>query len=129
MKMDIESFRIYCLSKPETTEGFPFDESTLVFKVAGKMFALTGLDSAEFKVNLKCDPDWAEELREEHEEIQPGYHMSKKHWNTVDFEGGLSIQMLKKLIDHSYLLVVKGLKKAEREQILSLIENDSNQSS
>lgn len=126
--MDIESFRIYCLSKAETTESFPFDESTLVFKVAGKMFALTGLDRPEFKVNLKCDPERAVELREEYEEVQPGYHMSKKHWNTVDFEGGLHRDLLKELIDHSYELVLKSLKKADRQRILAIMENDSDQS-
>ncbi len=79
------------------------------------MFAATGLDAEEFKVNLKCDPEKAIELREEHEEIQPGWHMNKKHWNTVLFEGGLETKLLVDLIDHSYNLVVKKLKKADRE--------------
>lgn len=109
--MNIEDFRIYCLSKAGTEECLPFDEHTLVFKVMGKMFALTSLNSAYFTVNLKCNPDRALELRELHDEVQPGYHMNKKHWNTVDFEGTLKMSMLKELIDHSYNLVVKGLTK------------------
>ena len=113
--MHIESFREYCLAKKGVTEEFPFDEVTLVFKVMGKMFALTGLDNEGFSVNLKCDPDYSLELREAHEEIHAGFHMSKKHWNTVDFEGDLSEKLLLELIDHSYDLVVKKLKKADRE--------------
>jgi len=85
--MDIEQFRTYCLQQKGVTEEFPFDEVTLVMKVMGKMFALTGLDSERFTVNLKCDPDYALELREQYEEIIPGWHMNKSHWNTVDFEG------------------------------------------
>ncbi len=113
--MDIETFRQYCLSKNGTEEAFPFDEVTLVFKVMGKMFALTGLDKETFEVNLKCDPEYALELRENHEQIRAGYHMSKKHWNTVQFENGLSDKLLFSLVDHSYDMVVKGLKKADRE--------------
>ncbi|MEY3239588.1 MAG: hypothetical protein RIR11_1026 [Bacteroidota bacterium] len=112
--MDIEQFRIYCLSKPATSEHFPFDEVTLCLKVAGKIFAITGLDNEVFKVNLKCDPEYALELREHHEEIQAGWHMNKKMWNTVDFTGNLPSKLLRELIDHSYDQVVKGLKKSER---------------
>ncbi len=112
--MNIEEFQIYCFQKKGVEETFPFDEVTLVFKVMGKMFAATGLDSEEFTVNLKCDPEYAVELREKHPEIQPGWHMNKQHWNTVNFEGGLSEKMLKELIDHSYDLVVKKLTKADR---------------
>jgi len=115
--MHIEEFRTYCLSKPGVTESFPFDEVTLVFKVMSKMFALTGLGKEQFTVNLKCDPERALDLREEYSEIQPGYHMSKKHWNTIDFEGSLNDDFLVKLIDHSYDLVVKKLKKSEREEL------------
>jgi predicted DNA-binding protein (MmcQ/YjbR family) len=107
--MDIETFREYCLAKPGTEETLPFDEVTLVFKVVGKVFAITGLDSEEFTVNLKCEPGWAEELREQYPEIRPGYHMNKKHWNTVSFESGLDEKLLRRLIDHSYELVVAGL--------------------
>ena len=118
--MNIEEFQTYCLSKPGVTEGFPFDEVTLVFKVMGKIFAITGLDSEEFRVNLKCDPERAIDLREEFPEIIPGYHMNKKHWNTVSFEGGLRNAFLKELIDHSYDLVAKKLKKADRELLKNL---------
>ena len=113
--MNIEDFRTYCLSQKGVTEEFPFGEDTLVFKVMGKVFALTGLDSEEFKVNLKCDPDRAIELREEFSAIQPGYHMNKKHWNTVAFEEDLDDDFLEALVKHSYDLVVKKLKKADRE--------------
>lgn len=115
--MHIETFRDYCLAKKGVTEEFPFDETTLVFKVMGKMFALTGLDREEFSVNLKCDPEWAETLREEHGDIRPGYHMNKKHWNTVLFDNGLDADLLFKLIDHSYDLVVAKLKKADRDKL------------
>ncbi len=118
--MNIEDFRAYCHSKKGVTESFPFDEVTLVFKVMGKMFALAGLEWEVFTVNLKCDPEWAAELREQYDEVQPGYHMNKKHWNTVTFEGTLEEQFLKNLIDHSYDLVVKGLKKKDREALENL---------
>lgn len=116
--MNIEEFRIYCLEKPAVTEEFPFGPETLVFKVAGKVFALTGLDEINFKVNLKCDPDYAIELRESYEEVKPGYHMNKKHWNTVDFEGSLPEELLRNLTNHSYELVVKSLPKSKRENLL-----------
>jgi predicted DNA-binding protein (MmcQ/YjbR family) len=119
--MNIESFRNYCLSKKAVEETFPFDEVTLVFKVMGKIFAITGLDAEEFTVNLKCDPDRAVELREQYpEDIQPGWHMSKKHWNTVHFESGLEDAFLKSLTDHSYDLVVKGLPGKDREVLNQL---------
>ncbi len=118
--MNIEEFHTYCLSKKGVEETFPFDEVTLVFKVMGKVFAITGLDNEEFTVNLKCDPDYAIELREEHEEIKSGWHMNKKHWNTVAFEGDLDNKFLVELIDHSYDLVVKGLRKADREMLKNL---------
>ena len=114
--MNVEEFRVYCLSKPLVTEEFPFDETTLVFKVAGKMFALTGLDDPEFKVNLKCDPDRSVELREEYESIRPGWHMSKKHWNTVHVDGSLPEKLFRDLVDHSYALVVQGLPKKLRDR-------------
>jgi len=118
--MHIEAFREYCLSKKGATEEFPFDEKTLVFKVMGKMFAATGLGSEEFTVNLKCDPVYAIELREEYEDVRPGYHMNKKHWNTVLFDNSLEDDFLIELINHSYDLVVKGLKKADREFLHNL---------
>ncbi len=114
--MHIEAFRNYCLSKPMVTEEFPFDKTTLVFKVCGKVFALTGLESPEFKVNLKCDPDRAIELRETYESITAGFHMNKKHWNTVFIDGSFSNDLFMELIDHSYLLVIEGLPKKIRDQ-------------
>lgn len=119
--MNIEDFRDYCLAKKGVEETFPFDENTLVFKVMGKMFALTNIEWEEFKVNLKCDPERAIQLREEHpDEILPGYHMSKKHWNTITFEGDLDDRFLNELIDHSYDLVVAKLKKSDRELLKKL---------
>ena len=114
--MNIEDFREYCLSKKAVEETFPFDEVTLVFKVMGKMFAITGLDAEEFKVNLKCDPERAVQLREEYpDQIIPGWHMNKSHWNTVFFENGLNTNFLCELIDHSYDLIVKSLPKKKKE--------------
>lgn len=107
--MEVDELRAYCLSKKGCTESFPFDEHTLVFKVGGKMFALTGLDAEEPSVNLKCDPERSEELRERYAEIKPGYHMSKVHWNTVMLRGGLSEGFIRELIDHSYGLIVASL--------------------
>jgi predicted DNA-binding protein (MmcQ/YjbR family) len=115
--MNIEELREYCLSKPKVTEDFPFDEVTLVFKVGGKMFALTGLEKFPPSVNLKCDPDYALELREEYEAVKPGFHMNKKHWNTVSYQDNLSVELIKKMIDHSYELVVKSLTKKLRSEL------------
>ena len=110
--MNIEEFRTYCLSKKSVTESFPFDKETLVFKVMGKVFALTGLEYNPAKANLKCDPERSIELREQFpDQIYPGYHMDKKHWNTVEIEGNLPPALIVELIDHSYDLVVKGLTK------------------
>ncbi len=114
--MNIESFRDYCLSKHGATESFPFDEVTLVFKVGGKMFALASLDG-ENSVNLKCDQERAIELREEYSDILPGFHMNKKHWNTVLLAGDLKVNFIKELVDDSYNLVVAGLTKKAREEL------------
>ncbi len=120
--MNIEEFRAYCLAKKYVTESFPFDNVTLVFKVANKMFALSGLEHQPSTVNLKCDPERAIELRDEYNEIIEGFHMSKKHWNTITIEGNLPNSLIKELIDHSYDLVVKGLtKKAQKELGFKLI--------
>lgn len=108
--MDIESFREYCLAKKGVTEEFPFGEETLVFKVKGKMFALTDIDSF-VSINLKCDPENAVLLREQYEAVKPGYHMNKKHWNTVLVRGSYGDKLLKEWIDDSYQLVVKSLPK------------------
>ena len=113
--MNIEDFRNYCMHKKAVTEHFPFDEDTLVFKVAGKMFALASLkkwESGNAFINLKCDPDYAEELRANYNSIRPGYHMHKRLWNSVYVnEGDLSKQLIHQLIDHSYEQVVSGLPK------------------
>lgn len=119
--MNIEQLHEYCIKKKGVTEDFPFDEDTLVFKVLGKMFALVGLkkwESGEKAINLKCDPDYAEELRAEYSSIQPGYHMSKKHWNTVSIkDGDLPPKFILELIDHSYDMVVKGMPKKLRDTL------------
>ena len=114
--MNIEDFRTYCLTKPGTTEDFPFDNKTLVFKVMGKMFALTSIESFS-SVNLKCDPEKALDLRADYSGILPGYHMNKKHWNTVLINNSdVSDDLAKDLINHSYDLVVGGLtKKLQKE--------------
>jgi len=103
--MNIEEFTEYCMSKPGATEEFPFDETTLVFKVMGKMFALTNLEG-DWSLSLKCDPERAIELREQYPAIQPAYHMNKTHWNSVYMDGSLSRNLVLELVDHSYQLVV-----------------------
>lgn len=119
--MDIETFRNYCLAKKGVTESFPFDQETLVFKVMGKMFALTGLEHIPPRVNLKCDPDRSVELRAEFDGlILPGYHMSKLHWNTVMLEGNIPFSLICELIDHSYQLVVDSLSKKIKEEFNQL---------
>jgi predicted DNA-binding protein (MmcQ/YjbR family) len=116
--MDLEKFREFCLNKRGATESTPFGEDVLVFKVSGKMFALAALDEVPATVNLKCDPDLALELRDRYEQVHPGYHMNKKHWNTVEIERGIPDAELRRMIDHSYELVVKGLPKAKRVELL-----------
>lgn len=106
--MNVEQFRSYCLAKGGVTEAFPFDEETMVFKVMGKMFALADVTLFE-SVNLKCDPEQAVLLREQYPAVLPGYHMNKKHWNTVLMDGSLPDKLVKIWIDDSYRLVVSGL--------------------
>ena len=119
--MDIETFRIYNKKKKGVTEEFPFDADTLVFKVMGKMFALVSLEKKPSSANLKCDPEWALELRETYDgDIVPGYHMSKKHWNTVSLESYLPPQFIQKLADHSYDLVVSRLTKKMKADLETL---------
>lgn len=115
--MTLDDLREYCLAKPATEETLPFGPDTLVFKVAGKMFALTGLDETDLRVNLKCDPERSVQLRERYEEIIPGWHMNKQHWNTVYVENGdLSDAFVRELIDHSYALIVASLTKKKRAE-------------
>ncbi len=115
--MDIEQLREYCLSKAGAEETLPFGPDTLVYKVGGKAFLLTGLDNEDLRFNVKCDPDKAIELREEFSCVLPGYHMNKKHWNTIVVDGSVSSKELKEWIDHSYNLVVKSLSKKEKEKL------------
>ena len=117
--MDIETLRDFCLSKKGVTESLPFGPDALVFKVGGKMFLLTNLQKPD-SFNAKCDPERAIALREEFEEIVPGYHMSKVHWNTVSMTGRLTLMQLQELIDHSYVLVYEGLPKKLKEEISQL---------
>ncbi|HKR53070.1 MAG TPA: MmcQ/YjbR family DNA-binding protein [Chthoniobacterales bacterium] len=114
--MDVVEFREYCLYKPNTSEGMPFGETVLVFKVVGKMFALMSLDEVPATANLKCDPDLALELRDRYEQVRPGYHMNKKHWNTVEIDSGIPEAELRWMIDHSYDLVVQSLPRANRSR-------------
>lgn len=114
--MNIESLREYCLSLKGVTEGFPFDEETLVFKVGGKMFALTSL-GGPLSVNLKCDPEKAIELRENFPQVVPGYHMNKKHWNTVNIDDSIPDALIQEWIDDSYGLVVASLPRKIRAEI------------
>ncbi len=114
--MNIEQFREYCISKKGVTEEFPFNETTLVFKVMGKMFALAGIENFN-AINLKCEPEKALELRASYPAITPGYHMSKKHWNTVIIDGSLSIEFITELIDESYNLVAATLTKKLKDEL------------
>ncbi|RTY85472.1 MmcQ/YjbR family DNA-binding protein [Flavobacterium sp. RSP15] len=122
--MNLETYYEYCHSKKGVTEHFPFDEDTLVFKVGGKMFALSSLsqwEKGQPSVNLKCDPERAQELRAEYEDIQPGFHMSKTHWNTVAVNESVADALLKELVDHSYDLVFKSLTKKLQSEIQELV--------
>ena len=112
--MDVDTFREYCLRKSGVTESSPFGPEHIVFKVGGKMFALLAFEEVPPTANLKCDPDLALELRDRYDEVQPGYHMNKKHWNTVQIEGAIPAAELTKMIDHSYALVVQSLPKKQR---------------
>jgi predicted DNA-binding protein (MmcQ/YjbR family) len=114
--MNVEGFREYCLAKKGVTETFPFGEDTLVYKVMGKMFALTGLDET-FRMNLKCDPEMAIDLRERYPCVIPGYHMNKKHWNTIMVDGSVQDDTLMEWIDHSYNLVVASLSQKLRSEL------------
>lgn len=111
--MNAEEIRIYCMKKAETTESFPFDETTLVFKVKNKMFALVSLDE-QLAISLKCDPEKAIELRERYPAVTPGYHLNKQQWNTIFIDGTVSDDLLKEWIDDSYWLIVEKLPKKDR---------------
>ena len=117
--MHIETFRNYCINKKGVTEEFPFDEATLVFKVMGKMFALVDVENFE-SINLKCDPERASELREKYHGITPGFHMNKKHWNTVSMDGSVPDDLIRELVDHSYVLVINKLPKSLKVKLEKL---------
>lgn len=115
--MELQDGIELCLRLPQVEETTPFGPDVLVYKVSGKMFATAGLEGEVGRMNLKCDPERSVELREEWEAIVPGYHMNKKHWNTVVFDGSLPTLLLRELIEHSYHLVVAGMPKKLREGI------------
>lgn len=120
--MDIERLRAFCLSLPLVTECFPFDEDTLVFKVEGRMFLFTGLEHPELLFNVKCDPEYALELRDRYAEVTPGFHCNKKYWNTVHVTPSLQDDVVCGWVLHSYTEVVKKLNRAQREKIDKLLD-------
>lgn len=114
--MDLEGVRNYCLKLKASNESFPFNEDTLVFKVLNKIFCLANLHPPA-SINLKCDPEQALELREEYEAVKPGYHMNKKHWNTVELDGSIRDEVVKEWINYSYNLVVNSMTRKQREEL------------
>ena len=115
--MNLEEIRDYCLARPGVTEGFPFNDTALVFKVAGKMFALLDLSEESRGITLKCDPELAIELREQHPEVTPAYHFNKTHWNSVAITGSVTDRQMREWIDHSYELVVSGLSREKQKEL------------
>ncbi len=115
--MNIDQIREYCLRKKGVTEEFPFNEETLVFKVMEKIFLLASLESIPLQINLKCKPEKAVELREEYEAVQPGYHMNKKHWNSISIDGSISDSKICEWIDESYNLVSASLKRSDFKKL------------
>ena len=115
--MNIDAIRNHCLKKPGTSEDFPFDESTLVFRVAGKIFLLAALDETPLQINLKVDPEVSVELQDRYEGVTPGYHMNKKHWITVTVDGSIPSREVLTWIDHSYARVVEGLRVSDRKKL------------
>jgi predicted DNA-binding protein (MmcQ/YjbR family) len=119
--MNIESISEYCRKKKGVTEDFPFDEDTLAIRVMNKIFLLASLEKVPLQINLKCEPEYAVELRERYASVQPGFHMNKSHWNTVLIDGSIPKSELKEMIDHSYEQVVKGLKKSDKEKLKKML--------
>ncbi len=115
--MHLDAFRSACLALPEATEDQPFGPDTLVFKVCGKMFALLGLDDVPPRASLKCEPERAVELRERYASVLPGYHMNKRHWNSLVLDGEVPVALVRSMIEDSHRLVVAGLRKADRQRI------------
>ncbi len=118
--LDVEFFREYCLKKKGVIEDFPFGEDTLVFKVMGKIFAITGLNAEQFTINLKCNTELISEWREKYSSVIPGYHMNKAHWNTVIIDGTIPQKEIIKMVDHSYNEVVLGMPKKLRTALENL---------
>lgn len=116
--MNIDIIRDHCLSLPYVTEDMPFDQTTLVFRVGGKMFALTDLEASPVSCTLKCDPERALQLREHYDSIKPGYHMNKQHWNSVYIDGDVDVALLHELIEHSYQLIHDKLTKKQKEALI-----------
>jgi len=115
--MNVEKIREYCISKPGVTEGFPFNDTALVFKVMGKMFALLDLSEEKRGLALKCDPELAIELREQYPDVSTAYHFNKTHWNGINIYGTITDSLIKEWIDHSYEIVVAGLSARQREEL------------
>lgn len=109
--------RALCASLPEATEGYPFGEDVAVYKVGGKVFAIVPVAGDPAHVTLKCDPDWAVQLRAEHRAVEPGYHTNKRHWNTVELDGSIPVAVVQEMVRHSYELVLDGLPRRERDRI------------
>lgn len=116
--MDLKELKSYLSSKKEAIASYPFDETTLVYKVAGKMFALIAEDNNPLSINLKCDPEDAQILRGMHKSILPGYHMNKEHWNTIILDGSLPDKLIEEMVNDSYTLIVNKLKAADRNRLL-----------
>jgi predicted DNA-binding protein (MmcQ/YjbR family) len=119
--MNVEELRTYCLNKKGVTESTPFDKVTLVFKVMNKMFALIPLDEDKLSISLKCDPEKAIQLREQHPSVTPAWHFNKKHWNSVAVDGFVAVEKIKEWIDHSYDLVASGLTRKLKEELKRMI--------
>ena len=113
----LETIYEYCRAKACVTEWFPFDQDTLVIKVCGKIFAIVSLEKTPLWISLKCDPTWAIELREAYKSVQPGYHLNKQHWNSVVLDSSIPLDVVRKMIDMSYDLVVAGFNKAQKEEL------------
>ncbi|MES2131051.1 MAG: MmcQ/YjbR family DNA-binding protein [Bacteroidota bacterium] len=118
--MNLEELRDYCIAKKGVEEAFPFDNETLVFKVMGKIFLLTGIASQPLQFNVKCDPEKAIELREKYSSVLPGYHMNKQHWNTVICDDSITKKLIKEWIDNSYLLIANSLSKKLKAELENL---------
>ncbi|MGI6478605.1 MAG: MmcQ/YjbR family DNA-binding protein [Salinivirgaceae bacterium] len=116
-ELNVETIREYCIQKPFTTEEFPFDDVTLIFKVGGKMFAMIPLDEPRLVISLKCSPERSVELREKYDSIQPAYHMNKRHWNMIFIDGSVPKKLIVELIDHSYDLVFNKLPRKKQSEL------------